>query len=230
MRRASALSNVECVRADRGAVPGYYDNCRLDVLALLAPTTGRVLDVGCGRGATGAALLHSGRADAVDGIELAAAAADAATGEAGYRTVVVGDLETADRAGLDHDYDTIMCNDVLEHVQDPWSVLQTLVDDHLRPGGTVVVSVPNVQCAEVVGPLLLGRFEYADDGVLDRTHLRFFTRRSARALVESAGLTVAAEADSRIGEGRGGAPRLIGRIAGPFGVRQLLFRAVSPSP
>ncbi|MEM9132218.1 MAG: class I SAM-dependent methyltransferase [Actinomycetota bacterium] len=207
---------------------GYYSNCRLDVLALLAPSTGRVLDVGCGEGATGAALLNSGRADAVDGIELTAAGAERATGDAGYGTVVVGDLETVDRTPLVDHYDTIMCNDVLEHVQDPWTVLRTLVRDHLRPGGTVVVSVPNVQCAEVVGPLLLGRFEYADDGVLDRTHLRFFTRRSARALVETAGLTVTGEADSRIGEGRGGAPRLVGRIAGPFGVRQLLFRAVSP--
>ncbi len=209
---------------------GYYGNCRLDVLALLEPTAGRVLDVGCGEGATGAALLHSGRADAVDGIELTTVAADRATTEAGYGTVVVGDLESADRAPLRADYDTIMCNDVLEHVHDPWTVLRTLVDDHLRPGGTVVVSVPNVQCAEVVAPLLLGRFDYADDGILDRTHLRFFTRRSARALVEGAGLTVAEEADSRIGEGRGGAPRLVGRITGPFGVRQLLFRAVAPSP
>ncbi|MEM8924380.1 MAG: class I SAM-dependent methyltransferase [Actinomycetota bacterium] len=206
----------------------YHDHCRHDVLALLPTHNGRVLDVGCGSGATGAELLATGRASAVDGIELSPTAAERAG--ARYGTVVVGPLETVDRNALADDYDTIMCNDVLEHLADPWSVLRSLVDHHLRPGGTVVVSVPNVQCAEVVVPLLAGRFDYADDGVLDRTHLRFFTRRTARALVASAGLTVDAEATSRIGAGRGSGLRLVGRLAGPFGVRQLLLTGADRRP
>lgn len=206
----------------------YHDHCRHDVLTLLPAHNGRVLDVGCGSGVTGVEMLATGRASAVDGIELSVAAAERAKER--YGTVVVGPLETVDRAELADDYDTIMCNDVLEHLADPWTVLRALVDDHLRPGGTVAVSVPNVQCAEVVVPLLAGRFDYADDGVLDRTHLRFFTRRTARSLMASAGLTVDAEATSRIGAGRGGAPRLVGRLAGPFGVRQLLLTGADRRP
>lgn len=205
------------------ATSTYYCNCRSDVLDLLADDVGRVLDVGCGEGATGAELLRTGRAEWVDGIELMPAAAEQARRH--YRTVAVGHLDRVDRSSLASDYDTMMCNDVLEHVADPWSVLRMLTEDHVRPGGTVIVSVPNVQCVEVVLPLLGGRFEYGDDGVLDRTHLRFFTRSSGRELVEAAGLVIEAETAGRVGASRGRAGRIIGSALGPFGVRQLLYRA-----
>ena len=205
------------------ATSTYYRNCRWDVLELLGDDVGRVLDVGCGEGATGAELLRTGRAARVDGIELVPAAAEEARHQ--YRTVAVGDLDRVDRSALDGDYDTMMCNDVLEHVADPWSVLRTLTEEHVRPGGTVIVSIPNVQCIEVVAPLLGGRFEYCEDGVLDRTHLRFFTRSSGRKLVRAAGLMIEAEAAGRVGAGRGRATQLVGSALGPFGVRQLLYRA-----
>ena len=199
----------------------YYQNCRWDVLDLMPASVGRVLDVGCGEGATGAELLRSGRASTVDGIELVPEVAALAGRH--YRTVAVGDLADVDRSILDVDYDTMLCNDVLEHVADPWSVLRTLTAEHVRIGGSVFVSLPNVQCAEVVAPLLVGRFDYADDGVLDRTHLRFFTRSSARELLTSAGLTIVTEKSGRVGAGRSGPARWVGRALGPYGVRQLLF-------
>ena len=205
------------------ATSTYYRNCRSDVLDLLVGDAGRVLDVGCGEGATGAELLRIGRADRVDGIELSPAAAEEARRH--YQTVAVGDLDQVDRSSLACDYDTMMCNDVLEHVADPWSVLRMLTEEHVRPGGTVVVSIPNVQCIEVVAPLLGGRFDYGEDGVLDRTHLRFFTRSSGRELVAASGLTIEAEAAGRVGASRGRAGQLIGSALGPFGVRQLLYRA-----
>ena len=209
----------------RPAADGYHDTCRWDVLAQLGPAVGRVLDVGCGAGATGTELLRSGRATAIDGIELSP---EVAARTVGYERVVVGDVASVDRSPLRSDYDTMLCNDVLEHLVDPWSVLRTLVADHLRPGGTALVSLPNIQCAEVVAPLIGGRFDYADHGILDRTHLRFFTASTGRSLLVEAGLELVARSDSRIGATHRGWRRHVGRALGPFGVRQYLFTARRP--
>lgn len=87
-------------------------------------------------------------------------------------------------------FDVLIFNDVLEHMTDPWS---TLRDSHqlLAEAGKVVVSLPNVRYWPVVMRLLVrGEFEYTDIGVLDRTHLRFFTRTSMIELMESSGFRV----------------------------------------
>jgi SAM-dependent methyltransferase len=104
------------------------------------------------------------------------------------KEVVVADLESAPPLlhGL---YEAIVYGDVLEHLSDPAAVLRAL-DQTLAPGGTVIVSVPNVAHLWVRLSLLAGRFDYADRGILDRTHLRFFTRRTLLDLLRSAGLRV----------------------------------------
>lgn len=104
------------------------------------------------------------------------------------KEVVVADLEAAPPL-LSGPFDAIVYGDVLEHLSDPRAVLVAL-DRHLAPGGIVVVSVPNVAHLWVRLSLLLGRFDYAERGILDRTHLRFFTRRTLRALLREAGLRV----------------------------------------
>jgi 2-polyprenyl-3-methyl-5-hydroxy-6-metoxy-1,4-benzoquinol methylase len=104
------------------------------------------------------------------------------------KEVVVADLESAPPL-LHGPFDAIVYGDVLEHLSDPGAVLRTL-DQTLAPGGTVIVSVPNVAHLWVRLSLLAGRFDYADRGILDRTHLRFFTRRTLRELLRAAGLTV----------------------------------------
>jgi 2-polyprenyl-3-methyl-5-hydroxy-6-metoxy-1,4-benzoquinol methylase len=81
-------------------------------------------------------------------------------------------------------FDLVLCLDVLEHMVNPWAVVDRLVTNYLAPGGTLVVSLPNVRHHSVVLPLLFrGRWEYEDAGLLDRTHLRFFTRVTAMRLV-----------------------------------------------
>jgi SAM-dependent methyltransferase len=102
---------------------------------------------------------------------------------------VVADLEAAPPL-LDGPFDAIVYGDVLEHLSDPRAALVAL-DRTLAPGGIVIVSVPNVAHLWVRLSLLAGRFDYADRGILDRTHLRFFTRRTLVAFLHSAGLTVA---------------------------------------
>jgi hypothetical protein len=85
-----------------------------------------------------------------------------------------------------------VCADVLEHVRDPWTVLawlRTLLDD----GAMAIISVPNIGHWTARRALLRGRFPYADFGLFDRTHLRFFTRDSAHELAERAGFGVRRE-------------------------------------
>ena len=84
--------------------------------------------------------------------------------------------------------DALVFGDVLEHLRDPWATLQSL-SGLLRDGGALVACIPNISHWSIVAGLLAGRFDYAEEGLLDRTHLRFFTLRSILDLVRRAGLT-----------------------------------------
>lgn len=103
--------------------------------------------------------------------------------------VIVGDLEQLDFAeALGEDrFDVILCADVLEHLRDPWRVLAE-VRTYLKPGGEVVISVPNAAFHGLLAELCDGKFSYRPKGMLDETHLRFFTRHELELLVLSSGL------------------------------------------
>jgi methionine biosynthesis protein MetW len=157
------------------------------------PAGARVLDVGCATGYLAAEL--AARGCVVVGVEADPAAAAAATARGVCAEVVTDDVETTDcRAALTTraPFDAVVAGDVLEHLRDPWAALAFLAS-LLRPGGRVVVSVPNIAHWTGRRALLRGRFPYAEHGLFDRTHLRFFTRTGARELVASAGLRVVAE-------------------------------------
>lgn len=155
----------------------------LSVLASLVHDNATVLDLGCGSGALGQYLKET-RQCTSDGLTWSEAEAQHARPH--YRHVVVADLETCDlRAAFPAaGYDYIVCADVLEHLRHPENVLAAC-RDLLKPGGRLLVSVPNAGYAGLVAELLQGEFRYREEGLLDRTHLRFFTRRSlARFLGE----------------------------------------------
>jgi SAM-dependent methyltransferase len=161
------------------------------LLVATVPAGARTLDVGCATGYLAAELAARGAT--VVGVEADRAAV--ARAEPVCERVVAGDVEgAACRAELRAlaPFDAIVCGDVLEHLRDPWDALAFLAT-LLRPGGTAAVSVPNVAHWTGRRALLRGRFPYADHGLFDRTHLRFFTRAGARALVEGAGLRVRSE-------------------------------------
>jgi SAM-dependent methyltransferase len=154
------------------------------VAALVPTECRRVLDVGCGAGHLGQLLKERGHH--VTGLELVPEAADEARDS--LDEVVTGDVE----AGLPFEpgsFDAIIFADLLEHLVDPWRVLQEAAG-LLTPGGVVVASVPNVQNLDVLRRLVRGRWDYRERGILDRGHLRFFTLETIRDLFASAGLTI----------------------------------------
>jgi len=155
------------------------------ILARLGDGRGRqALDVGAADGFLAERLTAQGWS--VTALERDPELAAGARGRC--KEVVVADLEAA--APLLHGpFDAIVYGDVLEHLSDPRTVLAAL-DRTLAPGGTVIVSVPNVAHLWVRLSLLVGRFDYAERGILDRTHLRFFTRRTLVELLRGAGLAV----------------------------------------
>lgn len=167
----------------------YFANARTDILPMLPRFSANVLELGCGSGATLKWLKAERRCGHTHGVELFEDAAKLAAD--GVDVVINGNIETmALPVGPDY-FDLILCLDVLEHLVDPWRVMQTLVC-HLKPGGRIIVSVPNIRNWRALFPLLFaGRWEYAQSGILDKTHLRFFTRASALALVEGSGVRVA---------------------------------------
>jgi 2-polyprenyl-3-methyl-5-hydroxy-6-metoxy-1,4-benzoquinol methylase len=164
---------------------------RLPILARV-PAGSTVLDVGPWTGAHGRHLMK--HADVViDGVEPDAPAA--AVAGADYRDVIVGMVDhpsVQERLAAGDGYDAILFFDVLEHLRDPEGVLRA-ARGWLRPGGRVLCSLPNVAHWRVRLALARGRFDYADNGLMDRTHLRWFTRSSARELVAGAGYGVSWE-------------------------------------
>ena len=168
----------------------YFANARSDILALLPQRCERVLELGCGSGATLKWLKAQGRCQYTMGVELFPQAAELAAQTVDF--VQQGDIEKMALNCPESHFDLILCLDVLEHLIDPWQVLARMVC-HLKPGGRLIASIPNVRNWHALAPLLFaGQWRYADSGILDRTHLRFFTRDSALQLVSGSGLQVQA--------------------------------------
>jgi 2-polyprenyl-3-methyl-5-hydroxy-6-metoxy-1,4-benzoquinol methylase len=168
---------------------GYHNLAREEVLRLAPVGQHNVLDVGGGIGANASFLKSSGKAHRFTVVDLVAHERLPDV-DAAYS----GDLEDPAlirKVGEEEGpFDLILCLDVLEHLRDPWSVLRS-VEEHLKPGGTLLVSVPNMRNYKLVLPLLLfNRFDLTDRGIRDRTHLRWFVRSSAIDLVEQTGLRV----------------------------------------
>lgn len=183
----------------------------------------RILDVGCSTGAFGALLRKQRPGTDVWGVEPNEEAAAKATERlSGVACGLFPD------AVDERDFDCIVFNDVLEHMPDPWSALKETTP-LLAPGGCVVTSLPNVRNARVILNLAVrGRWTYETTGILDRTHLRFFTRQSAIALFEASGYEVQT-AEMIALETHGKAHRvlsLLGHRADEFRALQIAIRAV----
>lgn len=160
-----------------------YERARPEILDHVPVTARRVLDLGCATGTTGAALKERQEAH-VTGIELEPDYAREA--ESRLDRVIGGDAAAVpDDLGR---FDALIAADVLEHLTDPWTTLRAYAD-LLDPGATAVISLPNVAHWSTYAYLARGSWPRKPEGIFDATHLRWFTRKDALALLTQAGLT-----------------------------------------
>jgi len=157
------------------------------MLGFVPASARTVLDVGSHLGGFGKALRDEDPGRVLWAVETDADAAQ--TAAAYYDRVIVGGYPEA-LADCEQSFDCIVFNDVLEHMVDPWATLRATTA-HLSTTGVVVASIPNVRHIKIVANLLLrGDWTYTDMGILDRTHLRFFTARTIRTMFSDSGFAV----------------------------------------
>lgn len=204
----------------------YFSRARTEIAPLLGDSstpTRRVLEVGCAQGFTLDWLKKSGYCDWTAGVEPFAKLHDEVTSIDQFESLdIEAELPKIPLASLD----LILCLDVLEHLHDPWRVVKQL-DGFLKPGGRWIISVPNIRNYRVVFDLLFrGQFKYSEAGILDRTHLRFFTRSTLVELIESTGAKIEGIVDT---EPKRWHKRLIAAVGmGDLLTKQFLLSATKP--
>ncbi|MGV7223971.1 MAG: glycosyltransferase [Nitrospinales bacterium] len=164
----------------------YYGYARPEIQALVSLKAKKILDIGCGAGVFGKELKNRQKCY-VAGIEYAPRAVTRA--ETVLDKFYKGDAAKIMPVILENSFDTIIMADFLEHIAHPEKILSE-VKRILIPGGRLVLSIPNVRHWSVIKDLLEGRWEYRDAGILDKTHLRFFTWQSILSLLNSAGYQI----------------------------------------
>ena len=191
------MSPVWHLLASRSGSHLYFlnpDHVQLGLLDIAIRAPRRVLDVGCYCGATGEAIKNRWPRATVIGIEPLAEAAELA--KARMDRVVVGTLESVDfnAAGLSpNSVDTIVLADVLEHMYNPWQALQRL-RDLLTEDGVILASIPNVRNLNLIQHVIAGHWSYQGGGLLDITHIRFFTLSEVRKMFTETGYSIDAVA------------------------------------
>ena len=166
----------------------YYNMFKPGLASLIPEGPNAIMDLGCGTGLFGRKLKELNKAREVVGVEIFKDAADEAAKH--YEKVYHGDVE---QMILDYEdyFDFIVCSDIVEHLVDPWKMLQN-IHTWLRGGGHIIVSIPNVRYWRVLRNLILrGDWEYLEGGILDKTHLRFFTEKSFLKALTEAGFSAA---------------------------------------
>lgn len=163
----------------------YYQGQRPEMLAFIPKDAQRIVELGCGAGGFSALLRETRKDSYVIGIEIHPESAQEARRR--LDEVIEQPVEIALESIPAGSIDCVVCNDVLEHLVDPWAVLRQ-VKKILRPQGSVVSSIPNVRHFPVFKSYFLqGDWRYEKWGVLDRTHLRFFTKSSIERMFSESG-------------------------------------------
>lgn len=165
----------------------YYQGTRDEMLRFMPDDAATVLEIGCGEGNFGRRLKDRGARE-VWGVELLEPVAQQA--QRVLDRVLIGDIADLTDQLPDDYFDLVICNDVLEHMVDPFTVL-AMLKGKISRRGVVVSSIPNIRYYPTFHEILVhGQWEYEESGVLDRTHLRFFTKKSIRKMYERLGYEV----------------------------------------
>jgi len=161
----------------------YYKMSKKEFLPLIPEGNNVILDLGCGAGQFGRVLRELNKASEVIGVEIYPLAAEEAAKY--YTKVYQHNVESLVLPYAEY-FDYVICGDILEHLIDPWSML-TKINRMLKYGGELICSIPNIRYWKIITDLVLnGRWEYTDAGILDSTHLRFFTKSSFMGMLHNA--------------------------------------------
>lgn len=167
----------------------YYASDRFDVMALIPDDVRRALDVGCGYGNM-AKRLKNERAIEVVGIEKEERAVNIAKDN--VDKLIIGDAEDMKLPFEEGYFDCIVYGDVLEHLKEPWKLFKKHTY-YLKKGGYCIASIPNIAHYSVIKGLMNDKWEYTSSGIMDKTHLRFFTIEGIRRMFKDAGYTILEE-------------------------------------
>lgn len=155
---------------------GYFKNKRAEMLKFVPPQCSKFLEIGCGDGSFGRQIKSTNKQVEYWGIDLD----DNSITEAANNIdqALAGDINVIIENLPENYFDCIVMNDVLEHLMDPMEVLLGL-ESKIKPNALLVASIPNVRYITNLFNLILKRdWEYTDYGILDKTHLKFFTKKS----------------------------------------------------
>lgn len=171
-------------------VSDYGDNTRSELLDFIKGDPDRILEIGCGRGAFGTEVKRKYPDVEYTGVELDEKAVEIARSR--LNRVIIANIEDINLEQLDinkESFDFIICADVLEHLYDPWQVLFKL-HGYLKPEGKILASIPNAQNISLIIELFNGNWTYTEFGLLDATHIRFFTLNEIFRLFTGTGYKV----------------------------------------
>ena len=169
-------------------IPDYFQGSREDIIDDLPPVSGlKILEIGCGTGATLQLAKLRGKASHVTGIEINPISA--AVAKTVLDETIEGNIEDLQLPFADQSFDAVIISEVLEHLIDPWAALKRIYP-LIKVGGLLYASSPNVAHMSVLKMLLRNRWDYADSGVLDWTHVRWFTTETYQEMIESSGFCV----------------------------------------
>ena len=217
------MTGVERITGAEQKAAEYYLETRPDIQAIARAQGKRVLDVGCAAGELGHALKLTGALEVV-GIERSTEAARLA--ESRLDQVIVSDVESFGLPLEDASFDRIIFADILEHTIDPWAVLASY-GRYLKSDGLIIASIPNIRFYAVIARLIFNRWGYSESGILDSTHLRFFTLPTIKEMFERAGYRIERvdrnyrlfEDQGRVGRVGALASRLFCRFIAPLTLR-----------
>lgn len=173
----------------------YYEGVNSELLSMLPKEARTVVEIGCGAGRFAAAYRTINPTVRYLGVELFEEAAQKAATQ--MDAVIIGNIEKSnvfselEKKLGESGIDVLVFGDVLEHLLDPWDILAKF-KQIMSPNGCCVACIPNISHWTILAGLLHGEWNYSDFGLLDRTHLRFFTKKTMIELFQNTGWQVEA--------------------------------------
>lgn len=162
----------------------YYSKTRQDLINFMPSGYSIALEIGCGAGVLGMDIKKHGKASVVWGVELDQQAGTVASGK--LDQVVIGDFLKISPDMFRGQFDLVVCADVIEHMANPWKALDRIYS-LLKDNGEIIISIPNIRHYRIIKKLIKDQWRYEKEGILDKTHLRFFGLASVKDLIKYSG-------------------------------------------